>query len=164
MKIRCNNFIDNLSYSTPNLPTMLRQLFLFLVIAFTFSSCYYPAQVVIHNKSGEDAAISSVYPADRIVTADSLTGYDHTETAGAISTRDYFRYGVTIPLINHDTIKRNYSFALKKQHEVIVETSWPVSSLSWGQTFIVNQKDTIVLKRKAGAFKKRGGRWTYTIQ
>jgi hypothetical protein len=61
-------------------------------------------------------------------------------------------------------VNRAFSFDLKDKHEVIVETGWPVSTLSWGQSFVVNNVDTIVLKRRSKDFKRRGGSWTYTMK
>src|SRR5688500_11778832 len=133
-------------------------LILAVTVTLTLNSCYYPAQVVIHNKSGTDKNIRVIYPPGHkaIAKNDSLSGYDHTFTANAFSTRDYFRYGVNIPLENLDTVNKTFSFLLKDKHEVIVETTWPVSELPWGQSFIVNNTDTIILKRRSKDFKKKG--------
>jgi hypothetical protein len=145
---------------------MTFQPFLILLAVVTLSSCYYPAQVVIHNKSGADREIRVVYPSGHrtITVNDSLPAYDHTLTANAFSSRDYYRYATNIPLINLDAGNRTFSFFLKDKHEVIVETSWPVSTLPWGQSFIINCVDTVVLTRKSKDFKKRGGTWTYTMK
>ena len=141
-----------------------RTLF-FLIAIVILHSCYYPAQVVLHNKSGTDKNIQVLYPASRLITAtDSLQAYDHTLTANAISTRDYYRYGLSIPLENVDTVTRSYSFLLKDKHEVIVERTWPVKTLPWGESFIINGSDTIVLKRKGRWFKRRRASWVFTIQ
>lgn len=146
---------------------MIRHSYLTLgaVITLMFSSCYYPAQVVIHNKSGEDINIQVINPDGYAANSvgDSLTGYDHTLTESAFSSRDYYRYGVSIPRDNLDTVRGTYSFLLKDKQQVIVENTWPVSALPWGQSFVVNNVDTVVLKKKSKAFKKRGGSWTYTI-
>ena len=138
----------------------------FSVAVVIFPSCYYPAQVVLYNKSGTDKKIYVLYPAShRPMTAtDSLQAYNHTLTANAITSRDYYRYGLTLPLENIDTVNRSYSFLLKNNHQVIVESSWPVSTLPWGQSFIINGSDTIVLQRKGKGFKKRGGNWSFVIQ
>lgn len=138
----------------------------FSVAVVILHSCYYPAQVVLHNESGADKIIHVLYPAShRLITAtDSLQAYDHTLTANEFSTRDYYRYGLTIPLENIDTVSRSYSFSLKNKHEVIIESSWPVSTLPWGQSFIINGSDTIVLQRKGKWFKRRGGIWSFIIQ
>jgi hypothetical protein len=147
---------------------MNRQSILILIVPviLTFSSCYYPAQVVIHNKSGAAKNIRVSYPSGyRVITDnDSLPGYDHTLTDDAFSSRDYHRYGVHIPLENLDTVNKTFSFCLKDKHQVIVETTWPASALPWGQLFIINEIDTVILKRKSSDFKKRGGSWTYIMK
>jgi hypothetical protein len=142
------------------------RILFFSVAVVIFHSCYYPAQVVLYNKSGTDKNIHVLYPASHrpITATDSLQAFDHTLTANAFSTRDYYRYGLTIPPGNIDTVNRSYSFLLKNMHEVIVESSWPVSALPWGQSFIINGSDTIVLQRKGKWFKRRGGRWSFIIQ
>src|SRR5689334_10339621 len=142
------------------------RIWFFSVAVIIFHSCYYPAQVVLYNESGTDKSICVLYPAShRTITAtDSLQAYDHTLTANAITTRDYYRYGLTIPLKNIDTVNRSYSFLLKNKHQVIVESSWPVSTLPWGQSFILNGSDTIVLQRKGKWFKRRGATWRFIIQ
>ncbi|MGN6292384.1 MAG: hypothetical protein ACTHMV_06515 [Chitinophagaceae bacterium] len=145
---------------------MIRNSVLMALVAVLFSSCYYPAQVVIHNKSGTDKNIRVIYPVSHraIAAGDSLSAYDHTLTTNAFSTRDYYRYALKIPLTDIDTVGRTFSFFLKDKHQVIAETSWPVSTLPWGQSFIINDADTVVLKRKSRDFKRKGGNWTYTIK
>ncbi|MBO9202067.1 MULTISPECIES: hypothetical protein [Niastella] len=136
------------------------------VAVVVFHSCYSPAQVVLHNKSGTDKNIHVLYPASHrpVIATDSLQAYDHTLTEHEISTRDIYRYGLAIPLENIDTVNRSYSFLLKNKHQVIVESSWPVRTLPWGQAFIINGSDTIVLQRKGKPFKRRGGSWIFIIQ
>ncbi len=96
-------------------------------------------------------------------TNDSLLTYDHTLTDNAISTRDYYRYPVKIPILSLDTVNRTYSFNLKANHEVIVESRWSVSTPTYGQMFIIDNLDTVELKKQGKIFKKRGGSWTYII-
>jgi hypothetical protein len=138
----------------------------FLVAVVIFHSCYSPAQVVLYNESGTDKNIHVLYPASHrpIAATYSLQAYDHTLTANAFSTRDYYRYGLAIPLENIDTVNGSYTFLLKNKYQVIVESSWPVSTLPWGQCFIINGSDTIVLQRKGKWFKRRGGNWSFMIQ
>jgi hypothetical protein len=145
---------------------MPRKSLLVLLSAVLFCSCYYPAQVVIHNKSGTDKEIRVAYPAGHrtIAATDSLLAYDHTLTANAFSTRDYYRHALNIPIINLDTVNRTFSFFLKDKQQVIPETSWPVSTLPWGQSFIIGGVDTVVLKRRGKDFKRKGGSWTHTIK
>ena len=87
-------------------------LMLAVTVTLTLSSCYYPAQVVIHNKSGADKNIRVIYPPGYtgIAKTDSLSAYDHTLTANAFSTRDYYRHGVNIPLENLDSLNKTFTF------------------------------------------------------
>ena len=146
-----------------------------LLINITFISCDPGIGVVISNKSRVDKNIRVIYPAtykfpintkDR--TNDSLQTYDHTLTENTISTRDYYRYPVKVPLLSLDTVNRTYSFNLKARHEVIIESRWPASLPTFGQIFIIDNIDTIKLIRHGKYFKKRpklilGGSWTHTI-
>jgi hypothetical protein len=148
---------------------MLRpsSLLLAVTILLSLSACYYPAQVVIHNKSGTDKNIRVLYPSNHtrsLANTDTLSGYDHTLTANAFSSRDYHRYGVNIPIENLDTVNKAFSFLLRDKHQVIVETTWPISTMPWGQSFIINNSDTVTLLRKGKRFKKQGATWIYTVK
>ena len=122
-----------------------------------------------------DKNIRVIYPADfklpintKDRTNDSLLTYDHTMTDNTISTRDYYRYPVKTAILSLDTFNRTYSFKLKARHEVIIESRWPASVPTYGQIFIIDNSDTVELKRHGKNFKKTpklilGGSWTYTI-
>ena len=107
--------------------------FSIMVFVLTVSciSCMTGSEVVIKNRSHSDKTIRVNYPADLKLpinnvsrTNDSLNTYDHTLTANAISTRDYYRYPGKTAIIMLDTVNRTYSFNLKSGHDVIIESRW----------------------------------------
>ena len=152
-----------------------RYSILTFLITLTFISCDPGIGVVISNKSKVGKTIRVIYPENFKLpintkgrTNDSLQTYDHTLTDNTISTRDYFRYPIKIPLLSLDTVNRTYSFNLKAKHEIIIESRWPASLPTYGQIFIIDNSDTVKLIRHGKDFKKRpklmlGGSWTYTI-
>ena len=155
---------------------MLNRYFLtFLLLLVILGSCDPRIAVVITNKSKVDKNIRVIYPAhfrlpinSKEGTNDSLLAYDHSMTGNYISLRDNYRYPLKIPILLLDTVARTYSFNLKAEHEVIIESRWLTSVPTYGQIFIIENADTIELKRHGKIFKKRpqlllGGSWTYTI-
>ena len=156
---------------------MLNKYFIqFLILLLTLTSCDPRTIVVISNKSKVDKNISVSYPADFSLPIntlgqrnDSLLTYDHTLTHNTINSRDYYRYPVMTAILSLDTINRTYSFNLKADHEVIVESHWPSPAPTYRQIFIIGNLDTVELKRHGKFFKKSpklsfGGSWTYTIK
>lgn len=160
----------------PYHPTLRNTCLIALGVATTLlSSCIVGTTVAIHNRSKEDKNIQAFYPAGARLpfsltrgANDSLRGYDHTLTEGAITSRDYYRYPVKIPLAAVDTALRTFAFTLKRGHQVVLEEGYPSFVPQLGAVFIVNRKDTAVLEKKGRFFQKRpkrgkGGSWTYTI-
>jgi hypothetical protein len=156
---------------------MLSRFFIIVfVLTVSCISCVTGIEVVIKNRSQSDKNIRVDYPANLKLpinnisrTNDSLNTYDHTLTANAISTRDYYRYPDKTAIIMLDTINRTYSFNLKPGHDVIIESRWTEHSKpTYGQLFIINNSDTVELIKRGGKFKKSpklssGGSWIYTI-
>lgn len=143
----------------------LRLLILFTILLI-LASCYYPGQIVVNNESGTPARISvpttnktSFFPAG----TDSLLAYDHTNTGGSVSSRDLHRFPVLLPLLQQGPDNPGYAFVLGNRQRVILQSGWPVSSLSWGQAIVINETDTVVLHKKSRPFQHKGGTWTYTI-
>jgi hypothetical protein len=148
---------------------------LFLLLAMVVTSCDPAASVTIVNKSRTDKNIRVIYPAnfrlplDKMKrTNDSLQAYDLRTTANSISIRDHYRYPVSIPILSLDTANKTYSFNLKAGHEVFVEHSLPMTYPTFGQIFIIDNQDTVMLKRHGKIFRKSpklllGGIWSYTI-
>ena len=146
------------------------------LVTLTFISCDPGIGVVISNKSRVDRNIRVIYPENFMFstetinqTIDSLQSYDHTLTDNTISTRDYYRYPLKIPLLSLDTVNRTYSFNLKAKHDVIIERRWPATLPTFGQIFIIDNADTIKLINHGKDFRKRpklmlGGTWTHTIR
>lgn len=144
---------------------------LFLI---TFSSGA-QVSVIINNKSSVDRNIRVWYPdnfkmpiSESERMNDSLTTHDHTLTANAISTRDYYRYPSKTAILNLDTATRTYSFILRAKHEVVVEFRNKATKPTFGQIFTIDGLGVIELKKHGKFFKKNpkllpGGAWTCTI-
>ena len=141
-----------------------------------FCSCIVGTDVSITNKTKTEKSIHASYPAHapspifrKDKRSDSLQGYDISETEHAITSRDYYRYPVRIPIECSDTSARTFSFTLKPGHKVFLMNQYPSASPAFGSVFIIDKRDTLVLEKKGRFFKKRpkrgkGGSWTYIIK
>jgi hypothetical protein len=155
-------------------PSMIKRCFLvFLLFPVFLIACNPGISVVIANRSSTDKEIRVAYPANfklpmdvDLRSIDSLTIYNLSEHY--FSSRDRVMAAKRIPVVSLDTVARSWSFHLKAGHKAIVESRYPASRPTYGQVFIIDQADTIELKRREKVFVKRpklysGGSWTYTI-
>lgn len=128
-------------------------------------SCYYPAQVVMHNRSASAKQVT-IYTNGAVNAfpdaSDSLTAYDHEKGRTAMTSRDYSRYATRLPLVKQNN-SGNYSFLLPAGYRAVIHSSWPVASLPWGETFVVDGKDSVILRKNGKGFKRKGGSWTHII-
>ncbi|MBX2900448.1 MAG: hypothetical protein KF775_12400 [Cyclobacteriaceae bacterium] len=148
---------------------LLTILIRFLYV-MTLTSCDPGIAVVIQNKSKSDKHIKVFYPkefkfpGDHEYAAgirDSIQTYD-------LSLRDNYLNPKVIPKLDWDTVTRTYSFILKKDYSAKIESRFLATNPTWGQTFVINNVDTVKLDSKDKSFKKKpkvtlGGTWTYTI-
>ena len=155
---------------------MLKRYFITFILFITASISWSQVSVIIDNKSKVEKNIRVYYPSnfkmpidESLGANDSLKTYDHTLTDNTISVRDYYRYPSKTPILSLDTIVRIYSFNLKAKHEVVVEFRQQKNVPTYGQVFIINNVDTIEIKKHGKVFKKEpkllpGGSWVYTIK
>jgi hypothetical protein len=143
-------------------------LFLFICMV-AITACDPAIGVSIANKTSAPKNIRVIYPEAFItrrdtignIRMDSLKAYD-------LAITDNYN-PVIIPTQLKDTNARTYSFVLPAGHSAVVESRFLAVHPTYGQLFIIDNKDTVELKRKKSSFVKRpkiwtGGTWTYTIK
>ncbi len=148
---------------------MLTKYFIILtLLTLTLVSCDPAIGVAIVNNSKTDKNIRVEYPPHtrlplygRDTTTDSLKTYD-------LSLKDRYMHPGKIPILSMDTLKRTYSFNLKAGQEAFVESRFLATHPTYGQVFIIDNTDTVELKKKGKDFVKKpklsmGGTWKYTI-
>jgi hypothetical protein len=150
----------------------MRTKTLLLLSAIALTSCDPGIAVVISNKSKTDKNVRVIYPPDFKFPADGKIGInDSVET---IDESDYTKAGerfsntVRVPILSMDTAARTYSFDLKAGHRVAIESRWPAGSPTYGQRVIIDNTDTVELRKEGKEFRKKpklvlGGSWIYTI-
>ena len=134
------------------------------LLTVVLNACDPGIGVILSNKSLTDKKIEAHYPANfKFKIRDSLTTYRNS-VPDSVSWKQF-----AAPVLFKDTIQRVYSFILKTGDDALVETQWMTSIPTYGQFFIIDNKDTVELKSHSKEFKKRpkfflGGLWTYTIK
>lgn len=148
---------------------MLLQLFIVSFFAvITLSSCDPAISVVITNKSKADKQIR-VYCPPEAVSSPCGCNSNRDSMAVYLDEKKDNRFPFFIPTMMKDTAARMYAFVLKAGYTAAIEPihmgSWPC----YGKQFIIDNADTIELKRHGKDFVRKpcwslGGAWTYTIQ
>lgn len=145
----------------------------FLLTSLILASCDPGIVVSIVNRSTTEKHLTVYYPptfkfkedrgADHFgALRDSIKIYDLTKT-------DYYSYPNTILKTSRDTTKRAYSFLLKPNQKAIVEIRFLTTLPTFGQIFIIDNMDTVELKKGSKDFVRRpkltfGGEWAYVIE
>jgi hypothetical protein len=144
---------------------------LLFLTAISFTSCDPGIGLTISNKTSTDKKIKVIYPANfkfpgstqySFGIRDSIKTYD-------LNTADNYLHPFVVPRLSWDTIARTYSFDLKANYSATIESRFLATAPTYGQVFIIDNKDTIELKRHGKIFIKKpkltlGGTWTYTIK
>jgi hypothetical protein len=135
---------------------------LFINLIFLFSSCDPGIGVLISNHTKESKHIQAKYPNNAsfrywISRTDSLMIYD----AAANESKN-------IPILNNDTVNSRYEFDVPAGRSVLLEHHMGTHP-TYGQSFLIDRRDTIRLTEKNGDFRKKpklllGGAWIYTIK
>jgi hypothetical protein len=143
-------------------------------ICVSATSCDPPAGVALKNLTASEKHITVIYPENfkfpcgsdtmfmRGMLCDSIKTYDLAADANNSAS------ALTIPRESWDKVNRTYSFRLQPNHIAYVE-SRALASVTYGQVFIVDRKDTVAFTVRGKLFVKKpkfllGGLWTYTIQ
>jgi hypothetical protein len=136
-----------------------------LVSTVLLNSCDPGIGVVLSNQSSTDKKVEVHYPTNfHYIIRDSLTVYNNTAPDSI-----KWKLHLKTPVLSKDSTKRTYTFVLKAGRDALVEKRWATSAPTYGQVFIIDNKDTVELKPKSKQFKKRprlmlGGEWKYTIK
>ncbi len=141
----------------------------FLLLAIALPSCDPAIGVRLVNQTQTEKYIRASYPEGFPISfdrwqrnQDSLKTYDEAMP-------DNYRHPVKIPALDLDTIAGTYAFHLKPGYSVLVESRAMTAYPAYGQVFIIDQRDTVILTEKGSPFVKRpkimlGGEWTYVIK
>lgn len=139
------------------------RLFVVVIVISIFTSCDPGYSVILSNKSDRDIAVTAVYPdAFKKHLTDTLGTFDNRIKANRRKDSDY---GSSV-VFARDTNLNTYSFVLKANQGVVVEGAAFAAYPTWGQLFILDNKDSVVLSAKKNKFRRSwfiGGNWTYTI-
>lgn len=133
-----------------------------ILLAIVFNSCDPGFAVIISNKSTNAKNIKAIYPTGfKFARKDSLRTYAADET-------NLYQNPMIIPILYLDTVTKSYSFVLQAGRQVTVEASIGAYP-TYGQMFIINNRDTAILQKESGNFATRkrhsfGGVWIYTIK
>ena len=138
-------------------------------------SCDPAIGVALQNKTTTDKTIKVIYPdnfkfpGDRggssqynFCLRDSVKTFD-------LADKDNYLHPFIVPMLTKDTIERTYSFILRANYSATVEGRFGAALPTFGQIFIINQKDTVRLIRHGKDFVKKpklllGGSWKHTIK
>src|ERR1700720_978176 len=129
---------------------------LILIISVTgiivcFSSCDPSYSVILSNKSRIDKRIKVLYTVDfKHFVKDSLSLYDNRIKAS----KRYLQKPIKTPILNFDTVQRTYSFLLNSNFDVFVEGASLAANPSYGQIFIIDNKDSVTLKKNDKTFRR----------
>jgi hypothetical protein len=141
-----------------------------ILAVISFTSCDPAIGVAISNKTNTDKQIKVIYPVNfkfpgdieySFGIRDSIKTYD-------LNIADNYKHPFVVPRLLWDAIARTYSFNLKANHSATIESRFLATDPTYGQVFIIDNKDTVELKRHGKVFRKKpkltlGGTWTYTI-
>ena len=147
-----------------------RTIIILILSIVSFTSCDPAIGVAISNKTSTDKAVKVIYPANfkfpgdieySFGIRDSIKTYDLNMT-------DNYLHPFVVPRLSWDTIARTYSFNLKANHSATIESRFLATDPTYGQIFIIDNTDTVELKKHDKLFIKKpkltlGGTWTYTI-
>lgn len=147
-----------------------RTIGILILSVFSFTSCDPAIGVAIANKTNTDKQIKVIYPANfkfpgdieySFGIRDSIKTYD-------LNIADNYLHPFVTPRLFWDKVARTYVFNLKANHSATIESRFLATNPTYGQVFIIDNKDTIELKRHGKIFRKKpkltlGGTWIYTI-
>jgi hypothetical protein len=147
-----------------------KTIIVLILSVVSFTSCDPAIGVAIANRTNTEKQIKVIYPANfkfpgdieySFGIRDSIKTYD-------LNIADNYLYPFVVPRLFWDTTARTYAFNLKANHSATIENRFLATDPTYGQVFIIDNKDTVELKRHGKIFRKKpkltlGGTWTYTI-
>jgi len=140
-------------------------------LLFCLSSCEPHIFVALKNHTNTDKEIKVIYPPGfkfggeerfDFTISDSIKTYALDEPTNSAN-------AIIIPFRSSDTIARTYSFILKSNRKAIVEDRGFTAAPTYGQIFVIDNVDTVELKKHGKDFGKKprllwGGTWSHTIK
>ncbi|MBX3252822.1 MAG: hypothetical protein KF862_01675 [Chitinophagaceae bacterium] len=145
-----------------------------LFFIFSLYSCDPSIGVAIQNKTSTEKTIKVIYPANFKFPGDSGGAQNNFCLRDSVKTfdlsdKDSYLNPFIVPMLSKDTVERTYSFVLKPNYSATVEGRSFSSLPTFGQIFIIDQKDTIKLIRYGRDFVKKpklllGGSWKHIIK
>jgi hypothetical protein len=140
-----------------------------LTLTLALPSCDPGIAVVISNKSNSDKQVKAIYPPNFKLPQNWMYDRHDSLRIFEIDRSNSYKYPLATPILSIDTVARTYSFLLKPGHKAIVESRWPAGYPTFGQIFIIDNRDTIALERHGEDFIKKpklllGGSWTHVIR
>jgi hypothetical protein len=133
-------------------------------------SCDPGIGLVISNKTAKEQTIKVVYPASFKFPGDNKYNFGIRDSVKTYeqNVKYSYLYPLIVPRLAWDTVARTYTFNLKANHIAIIESWFGATHPTYGQVFIINNRDTVALKEHSKLFIKRpklapGGTWSYTI-
>ncbi len=150
---------------------VIRTTIILIFSAIIFSSCDPGIAVAISNQTNTDKQIKVIYPAEFKFPGDIEYSYgirDSIKTYN-LSIADNSLHPVVVPRLLWDTTARTYSFKLMANHSATIESRFLAATPTYGQIFVIDNKDTVELTRQGKVFTKKpklalGGTWTYSIK
>jgi len=145
---------------------LLRLITLSFLAGVALASCDPAVGVAISNKTNADKKIRVHYPKGVLLPDGRQYSYDSIWTYP-----DNNRYGLyhMLPTTLSDTSARVYEFVLKAGYTAEIESMHFGTRPNYGKTIIIDNTDTIQLKRHGKDFCKTpfsaiGGMWTHVIR
>jgi hypothetical protein len=150
-----------------NLLTLLLSLF-FLV------ACNPGISVVISNNTASAREIKVIYPENFELPHDWYYDY-YPAPRGSVRTYKlnipfkYNKIATVVSCTHFDTAARTYTFTLPANYKAVVESRLNYSSPTYEQVFIIDNADTVILKKRSKKFKSKPplflrSSWVYTIK
>jgi len=147
-----------------------KTIVILILSVVSLNSCDPAIGVAISNKTNADKQIKVIYPPDFKFPGDIEYSFgirDSIKTYN-LNIADNYLHPFVVPRLFWDTTARTYAFNLKANHSATIENRFLATYPTYGQVFIIDNIDTVELKRHGKIFKKKpkltlGGTWTYTI-
>jgi hypothetical protein len=156
---------------------MTKRIFpaLCFLLILCLCSCDPAIGVALENNTTTGKTIKVIYPENFSFPGDSgassqynLCLRDSVKTFD-LADKDSYLHPFIVPMLTKDTTARNYSFILRSNYSATVESRFGAALPTFGQIFIIDQKDTVKLIRHGKDFVKKpklllGGSWTHIIK
>jgi hypothetical protein len=156
---------------------MTKRIFpaLCFLLILCLCSCDPAIGVALQNNTTTNKTIKVIYPENFNFPGDSggSSQYnfclrDSVKTFD-LADKDNYLHPFIVPMLTKDTTARTYSFILRPNYSATVESRFGAALPTFGQIFIIDQKDTVKLIRHGKDFVKKpkvlfGGSWTHIIK